>query len=115
MSAPLDAKVRKNLPLWRGFLRYFPDASLAVAKLSLIGNEQHNPGEELHWARGKSMDQYDCLARHLLDADLLDSDLVPHAVKVAWRAMAGLQTYLEQNPWDTSVEECLAAAKKGND
>ncbi len=93
---PTDAKERKDAPMARGLLDYFPDALMDVARLSLIANEQHNPGEPLHWARGKSTDHADCIMRHLAERGTMDHDNVLHATKVAWRALALLQTELEE-------------------
>lgn len=90
-----DKQARKNAPMARGLLDYFPDALVAVADLSRIGNEQHNPGEPMHWAREKSTDQADCIVRHLIDRGLIDTDGVRHSTKVAWRALANLQIELE--------------------
>ena len=90
-----DAKARKATPLFSGCINYFPDALLAVAELSCIGNEQHNPGTPLHWDRSKSSDEADALARHLVDAGKFDTDRVRHSTKVAWRALALLQKELE--------------------
>ena len=92
---PADAAARKALPLFSGVLRYFPDALLAVADLSKKGNDQHNPGQPLHWAKEKSADEADALARHLLDAGTLDADGVRHSAKVAWRALALLQREID--------------------
>lgn len=89
------AAERKAKPLARGCLDYFPNALLAVAELSRIGNEQHNPGTELHWDRSKSSDEADALLRHLIDRGKLDTDGVRHSAKVAWRALALLQKELE--------------------
>lgn len=94
-TVPTDAKTRKALPLTTGFLDYFPDACLAVAEVSRIGNEQHNPGEPLHWAKEKSTDEADALARHLLDRGKRDVDGVRHSAKLAWRALALLQREIE--------------------
>lgn len=91
-----DAKERKDRPLARGVLDYFPDALLEVARLSKIGNDQHNPGQEMHWAKEKSTDHADCILRHLIDRGTLDADDVLHDVKVAWRALALAQTELEK-------------------
>jgi hypothetical protein len=88
MSLPTDAKARKNVPLARGLLDYFPDACAAVAELSRIGNEQHNPGEPMHWAREKSTDHADCIIRHTIDRGTRDADGVRHTTKAAWRALA---------------------------
>lgn len=92
---PSDAKERKTIPLWSGLFKYFPDALVEVARLSYIGNLQHNPGQALHWAREKSIDQEDTLLRHLLDSGSVDTDGVRHSTKVAWRALAKLQLELE--------------------
>lgn len=80
----------------RGLLDYFPAALAAVAELSKKGNDKHNPGEDLHWARGKSMDHADCIMRHLVDRGTVDpEDGISHTAKVAWRALALLQEELE--------------------
>lgn len=94
---PIDKERRKQTPMARGLLDYFPDALAAVAHLSYVGNQQHNPGEELHWARDKSTDHADCIVRHLLDRGTFDDDGVLHSAKVAWRALALLQLELEDN------------------
>lgn len=92
---PIDSQARKDIPLVRGLLDYFPAALAAVAEVSRIGNEQHNPGEEMHWAREKSSDHADCIVRHLVERGSLDSDGVRHSAKMAWRALALLQEELE--------------------
>lgn len=91
----LDAKGRKGIPLATGVIDYFPDALLAVAELSRIGNDQHNPGQPLHWARGKGGNNADELGRHFVQRGTVDSDGVRHSAKVAWRALAILQLELE--------------------
>lgn len=90
------AAERKATPVFSGVLKYFPDALQAVAQCSKVGNDQHNPGEPLHWARGKSGDELDALTRHLLDAGTMDTDGIRHSTKVAWRALANLQKELEK-------------------
>lgn len=95
MSLPTDSKARKNVPIARGVLDYFPDAIAAVAEVSRIGNEQHNPGQPMHWARNKSADHADCIVRHLIERGTVDTDGVRHAAKVAWRALALLQLEIE--------------------
>ena len=90
-----DAANRKALPVVSGALDYFPDALLAVAELSRIANEQHNPGEPMHWARSKSTDEADALVRHLIERGTFDTDGVRHSTKVAWRALALLQKEIE--------------------
>jgi hypothetical protein len=96
VALPTDAKRRKGIPIVRGCLDYFPAALAAVAELSRVGNEQHNPGEPMHHARGKSSDHADCVVRHLMDRGTVDTDGIRHSVKVAWRALAMLQEELEQ-------------------
>lgn len=94
-----DAATRKSYPITRGCLDYFPDALLYVAMISRRGNEQHNPGQEMHWARGKSTDHADCVVRHVMDRggfDLeADGSKTRHSGKAAWRALALLQEELE--------------------
>ena len=92
---PSDPKERKQVPIARGVLDYFPDAIAEVAKVSYIGNEQHNPGEPMRWAREKSTDQADCIVRHLIDRGKIDTDGVRHSAKLAWRALALLQLEIE--------------------
>ncbi len=92
---PTDAKERKAVPLCSGVLDYFPDALAEVAALSKVGNDQHNPGQPLHWSQGKSTDHADCIVRHLLDRGTLDVDGVRHSTKVAWRALAQLQMEIQ--------------------
>lgn len=89
------AAERKATPVFSGVLAYFPDAIRAVARLSQIGNDQHNPGQPLHWAREKSNDHADCIVRHQLEVGTRDTDGVRHATKVAWRALAQLQLEIE--------------------
>ena len=101
MSLPTDAKARKNIPIYSGFIKYFPLAIAAVAKLSQVGNDQHNKGQPLHWDRSKSGDELDAQCRHLLDMaeqgeDATDTDEVYHATKNAWRSMANLEKLLEK-------------------
>jgi hypothetical protein len=85
---PTDAKSRKAVPMARGALDYFPRALAGVAELSRIGNDQHNPGQPMHWAKDKSTDHADCIMRHLADRGTIDTDKVRHSIKVAWRALA---------------------------
>ncbi len=95
MSLPTDKQARKERPVARGVLDYFPDAIAEVANVSYVGNEQHNPGQPMHWARGKSTDHADCIARHLMERGTIDDDGLRHSAKAAWRALALLQEELE--------------------
>lgn len=92
---PTDPTARKAMPIVTGVLDYFPAALAEVAKVSKAGNDQHNPGQPLHWARGKSNDHADTIARHLVERGTFDKDGQRHSAKVAWRALALLQEELE--------------------
>lgn len=94
-ALPTSALARKELPLATGLLDYFPAALVAVAGLSRVGNEQHNPGKPLHWDRSKSGDEADALLRHFVERGTIDTDGLRHSTKVAWRALALLQKELE--------------------
>jgi hypothetical protein len=96
VSLPTDAKQRKDIPIARGVLDYFPLAIAAVAEVSRLGNEQHNPGQPMHWAREKSSDHADCVARHLIDRGKIDVDKMRHSAKMAWRSLALLELELEE-------------------
>jgi hypothetical protein len=96
-----ESKTRKNKPLFTGLMMYFPDALLTVAEHSKKGNDKHNPGQPMHWAKDKSKDHADCIARHLIDIgpnwDNVDPEFGSyHATALAWRALALLQTLLER-------------------
>ena len=93
----MKAKQRKATPVYTGVLKYFPDAIMEVARVSLAGNQQHHPDKPLHWDRKKSTDELDALARHLIDAGKIDDDGQRHSAKVAWRALANLQKELERD------------------
>lgn len=95
MSLPTDAKDRKRVPLATGCFDYFPLALAAVAQVSLVGNEQHNPGQPLHWDRSKSTDEADALMRHFVERGTLDTDGLRHSAKLCWRALALLQKEIE--------------------
>lgn len=96
MLLPSDPTERKGIPICTGVLDYFPLALAEVARVSKAGNDQHNPGQPLHWAKGKSTDHADCIPRHLIDRGSRDTDGQRHSAKLAWRALALLQTELEQ-------------------
>jgi len=97
---------RKNTPIASGVVDYFPLALAAVANVSWQGNNQHNPGEPLHWARGKSKDHADCLIRHFIERGTTDTDGMLHSAKLAWRALAMLQEELEAEAgWVPEKEE----------
>jgi hypothetical protein len=97
VTLPTDATERKTYPVASGFMDYFPDAIAAISHLSYVATEQHHPGQPVHWDRGKSADEADTMMRHFLQRGTLDTDGIPHTVKMAWRAMAICQKELEQN------------------
>lgn len=106
---PKDYEARKALPIFDVLTRYFPDAWVAVTRVSVAGNVQHNPGEPLHWARGKSMDQFNTALRHMMDhasgkmydeeppevLAALGGESTRHLAKAAWRILAALQLSIE--------------------
>lgn len=114
-----DYDKRKAVPVFEGVLMYFPKAIAAVAAVSAAGNQQHNPGQPLHWARGKSMDQYNTALRHMMDhrmgggrmhpeqegqeinngwrQEAYDQDGVRHLAKAAWRILAALELAIEED------------------
>ena len=51
---------RKEIPLYSGLVKYFPDALCEVARVSYIGSKQHHPDEDIHWDREKSRDDLRC-------------------------------------------------------
>lgn len=88
MTLPKNATERKAIPIYTGFVKYFPLAMAEVAKISLKGGIQHGQTPEtLHWDRSKSGDELDAMMRHVVDEDW---------AQVAWRAMANLQKRMEQ-------------------
>jgi hypothetical protein len=95
MLLSADPTERKAMPITTGVLDYFPLAMAEVAKVSKAGNDQHNPGQPLHWDKTKSLDHADCISRHLIDRGSRDTDGMRHSAKLVWRALALLQTELE--------------------
>lgn len=94
-TLPTSSEERKRFPIASGVLDYFPDALVAIAEVSWQGNNQHNPGQPLHWARSKSTDESDTIVRHFLQRGTLDSDGLRHSAKLAWRSLALLQKEIE--------------------
>lgn len=108
MGLPTDDKARKAIPLFTGFLMYFPDACAAVAEVSRIGNDQHNPGEPLHWAREKSTDQMNTAQRHMVDhgrGNFKDTDGAWHLAKAIWRLSAELQLTIEREQQNAQTKD----------
>ena len=94
-----EAKRRKMTPMYSGLLAYFPDALAQVAQNSMVGHYQHNdPSDPMYWDRSKSADEMDAMIRHMADhsKDPYDSDGRLHMSKVAWRALAFVQKFIEE-------------------
>jgi hypothetical protein len=98
-TLPTDSAERKNYPLFRGLLRYFPAALAGVSNTSQKGNDKHNPGQDLHHARSKSGDHADCILRHLMDltdllaardrgAEVSDEQIKDEVNSACWRMLA---------------------------
>lgn len=105
-SFPTDSQARKERPIMAGFLDYFPDAAMAVAEVSWLGDAKHNKDNTsgvVFWNRGKSGDEADAIVRHLLQRGQWDTlemrdgtkRRVRHSALAAWRAMANLQKEIE--------------------
>lgn len=109
---PCNSAERKKIPVATGVLDYFSAALAEVAKVSFVGNEQHNPGQPLHWARGKSTDQADTMLRHFMERGGIDTDGMRHSAKMAWRALALLQQELEDAGAPVSRGSILPEEKK---
>lgn len=104
---PEDSAERKQYPITTGVIDYFTAALAEIAKISYYGNIKHNPGQELHWSRGKSTDQADTIGRHLAerggfyeltytdDKGVQQTVKLRHSASMAWRALALLQEELE--------------------
>jgi len=85
---PDNAEARKAIPIYTGFVKYFPNAIAAIAHHSLIGGMQHGQTPDtLHCDREKSTDELDALMRHIVEEDW---------VATAWRALANLEKQLEK-------------------
>ena len=52
----MNSKERKERPVYTGVLKYFPDAILEVARVSLAGNKQHHPDQD----QGQRKSNYHC-------------------------------------------------------
>jgi hypothetical protein len=75
LTLSTDSTARKDIPVYSGFVQYFPAAIAGAARHSKRGNDKHNPGQPLHHARGKSTDHEDCVERHLMDISDMEAAL----------------------------------------
>ena len=94
---PTSVEARKATPIATGVIDYFPLALAEIARVSKVGNDQHNGVDSpLHWDRAKSTDEADALMRHFIERGTVDTtDGMLHSAKMAWRALALLQKELE--------------------
>ena len=96
-----DDAVRKSIPVYDGFICYFPRGMAEVAVHSKLSNDQHNPGEPMYWNRSKSMDHDNSEARHMLDKAIAGKDApLRQQIEIqrarCWRSMAELECLLEK-------------------
>lgn len=99
-TLPNDSAARKQYPIASVLFGQFPAAVVALAHHSWKGNNKHNPGLPLQDNRSLSMDDEDCILRHLAEGDY---------EAVAWRGMRLLQRKLEAEgapiaPLATNIE-----------
>lgn len=121
---PQGDQERKDAPMFRGLLGYFPAALFEVAAHSLDSDRKHN-GESTDgptWARGKSADHEDAIIRHVIDAGPRRSKVERsghggpppkgssarderryHLRCIAWRALALLQEDCEADGAEPGV------------
>lgn len=98
MPLPKDRDARNEILLWDACFAYFPDVWEEIAKVSQLGNKQHNLGKKLFWNREVSTDHMNKVFRHCFDhgtGNLIDTDGTYHMAKVIWRACAELQLAIE--------------------
>ena len=95
LSPPYPISILDKPKVATGVIDYFPDAIEEVARVSEVGNEQHNPGQPMHWDREKSGDEANSLMRHFLRRGARDTDGQRHSAKVVWRALGLLQKEIE--------------------
>lgn len=107
LTLPTDSEARKQIPIFSGCVKYFPAAIAGIARISKAGNDKHNPGQELHHDRNKSLDHSDCILRHLMDvADAIAAlergentnpeMILAEVSSLAWRALAYSQALHEK-------------------
>jgi hypothetical protein len=107
LTLPTDRDARNALPIWSGVLSYFPDAWGEIAKVSVLGNAQHNLGaSKLYFNRGVSTDHLNKVLRHCLDHEagnvFDDNGQTRHLAKAAWRILAALQVSIETDRNDVN-------------
>jgi hypothetical protein len=113
LLADMSDAERKAVPLLTGVVDYFLPALIEVAKVSKSGNDQHNPGEPLHWAKGKSTDHGNTAMRHLAQHGKIDSDGRRHTAKAAWRILAMLTMEIEAEQSGMSYDDYVKLLEQG--
>lgn len=104
---PTDDKARKRFEMWKYLTEYFPDSFMAEVEVAIRGNEQHNLGQDLHWAREKSTKHLECAFHHMWDHKAgiaKDLDGQYHLAKAIWRLKAELQLVIEAEKAVNSVD-----------
>lgn len=100
---PEDSGERLGYPMFEGLLNYFPHACAEVARHSQLGNDQHNPGQPLHWAKEKSIGKGNQVVRHLMDGwysvrQGARDTAIRHFAGMCWRALEMLERYITHMP-----------------
>jgi len=111
---PEDDKLRKMLPMFKQYVRYFPKAQREITKVSVVNNVRYNPtraANDINWNRGLSPHQLDSAFHHMLEhaIDGKIFDTVPEDVQkmtgiervyilaeASWRLQAELELLIEK-------------------
>jgi hypothetical protein len=87
--------ITKDDRIATGVVDYFPNALAAVGRHSRLGNEKHNPGEEMHWAFDKSTAHADAAMSHFAQRGQIDPETgEDYDVGALWRMLAMVETRL---------------------
>jgi hypothetical protein len=123
---PDDDKLRKMLPIWKYWTRYFPKAHREVTKVCVVNNVRYNPTREpadINWNRDKSKDQLGSAARHILEAavdgkvfetvppdisKLTGIEKVYVLAEAMWRIGAELELTVEREEAKEQQPRCLS-------
>lgn len=107
----LTSAERKQMPVHRGCFKYFPDALMAVAMLSMRADRKHTPNADPNdmsrpqWVKDASADHGDCVGRHQLDVGIQDEQMgLDFMVSVGWRALAQLQAHIDEHGLDSIID-----------
>ena len=103
---PEDDEERAKYPIGTYTTEYCPNAIVALARHSFEANEKHNPGEEIHWAKEKSVGSINRVFRHLFEfawhhARGERRKAKYHITAAAWRINELLERYItKMKPFD---------------